>query len=78
MNGLLDHIFENINIEKLDRSEIKFFTKYLSEIFYQNLTTEQKIRYQKVKVRLDERLIKLDLLAYKAKLNKLGLDSSFL
>lgn len=70
MAGLIDHIFENIDIERLSRSEVKSYTMYISEIFFQNLTVEQKVRYQRIKVNLNERLIELD----KQELDKQALD----
>ncbi len=60
MAGLVDFIFENIKIEGLDRSGVLSYTKYISEIYQQNLTIDQKVRYQRVKVRLHDRLMELD------------------
>lgn len=60
MGGLIDFIFDNIAIEQLSRSEVKSYTAYLSEIFQQNLSVDQKIRYQRIKICLNERLLVLD------------------
>ncbi len=60
MSGLLDHIFDNINIEKLERNEVLNYTAYLSEIANQNLTLEKKIKFLAVKIQLNQRLLQLD------------------
>lgn len=60
MPGLLDHIFDNINIEELERSEVLNYLTYLSEIANQNLTLEKKIKFLAIKIQLNHRLLQLD------------------
>ncbi|QNF32244.1 hypothetical protein HUW51_05675 [Adhaeribacter swui] len=60
MAGLIDHIFENIVIEQLSRSEIESYNKYILEIFYQNLTVEQRARLLQIQTRLKKRMLELD------------------
>ncbi|PSR51966.1 hypothetical protein AHMF7605_29090 [Adhaeribacter arboris] len=56
MAGLIDHIFENIVIKQLTRTDIADYVRYISEILQQNLTLDQKVRYQQLKVQLNQRL----------------------
>jgi hypothetical protein len=60
MSGLLDFIFENIEIEKLDRIQVLNHTSYISEISQQSLPLDKKIKFLSVKVRLQQRLMELD------------------
>lgn len=75
MAGLLDNIFENLAITQLDRAEVLSYTSYISEIYKQNLSLDQKVRYQRVKVRLNSRLIDLDTSKLNAVLHSLGKSS---
>jgi hypothetical protein len=60
MPGLLDFIFENIDIGNLDRVQVLNHTAYISEISRQNLTLDQKVKFLSIKVRLQKRLMDLD------------------
>jgi hypothetical protein len=60
MAGLLDFIFENIDIENLDRIQVLDHTAYISEISRQNLPIDKKAKFLSVKVRLLQRLMELD------------------
>lgn len=67
MTGLLDYIFENIDIEKLSRKEVLDYTAYISEIAKQSLPLDKKIKFLSVKVRLQQKLLQLD--THKTNLN---------
>lgn len=61
MPGLLDFIFDNIDIEKLDRGKVDEYTTYLKEINNQNLPIDKKVKFLSVRVRLQNRLLQLDI-----------------
>jgi hypothetical protein len=60
MSGLLDFIFDNIDIAQLDRIQVLNHTAYISEISRQNLPLDKKAKFLSVKVRLQQRLMELD------------------
>ncbi|PSR52099.1 hypothetical protein AHMF7605_00470 [Adhaeribacter arboris] len=60
MPGLLDHIFDNVDIEKLNRKEIMSYTAYISEISQQNLPLDKKLKFLTIQIRLQRRLLNLD------------------
>ncbi|QNF33857.1 hypothetical protein HUW51_14420 [Adhaeribacter swui] len=61
MVGLLDHIFDNIDIQNLDRGKVDEYATYLKEINNQNLPLDKKVKFLLVRVRLQQRLIQLDI-----------------
>ncbi len=61
MPGLLDHIFDNIDIARLERPQVEEYTAYLKEIAHQNLPLNKKVKFLSVRVRLQQRLLQLDI-----------------
>ncbi len=61
MAGLLDYIFDNVDIDTLDRGKVLEYTAYISEIEGQSLPLDKKIKFLAVKISLQHRLIKLDM-----------------
>lgn len=70
-------MFQSLVVEQLNRLEVLSYTRYLSEILPQNLSVEQRVRYQRLKVRLDNRLVQLDTLKLKAVLQATYRPSRF-
>ncbi len=60
MSGLLDFIFDSLNIKKLSREEVNSYLNYLNEIIPQVSSKEEKIKLLNFWVRLNFRLIDLD------------------
>jgi hypothetical protein len=60
MAGLLDQIFLNLDIENLERNEVKAYLCYLKEIVPQVSSEEEKTKFLKYSVKLTHRLVDID------------------
>jgi len=60
MGGLLDFMFERLDIESLPKPEVKEYLCYLQEIVPQLATNEDKVKFLGSRVRLNKRLVDLD------------------
>ena len=60
MPTLLDFIFDNLDIDALDRSQVQQHLSYLVEIDLQLPAPYDKVKFQKIKVLLEKRLAELD------------------
>ncbi len=58
--GLIDWIFQNLDSNKLNRSEILNYLKYLNEITRQERSVDRIVKYCSYKVSLEKRLVQLD------------------
>lgn len=58
--GLLDYIFNRVEIDTLNRQEVKEYLAYLNEIITQDMSAEDKVKFLRCKVKLNERLVELD------------------
>ena len=56
MGGVLDFIFNNLNIEILNRKQVMQYLNYLDEIVPQIYSPKEKTRFLSIKVKLDKRL----------------------
>ncbi len=62
MKGLLDHIFDNLDIQSLDKQQVKEYQLYLQEILPQLSSNEAKIKFLASRIKLNKRLVDLDCL----------------
>ena len=60
MHTLLDFIFDNLDINALDRSQVQQHLSYLEEIDSQLPANYDKVKFQRIKVLLDKRLGELN------------------
>ncbi len=58
--GLIDWIFENLDVQKLDRKQVYDYLAYLKEIAGQETSLNKIIKYYSYKVSLENRLVNLD------------------
>jgi hypothetical protein len=61
--GLLDFIFENLEVEILNRKEVHDHLNYLNEIITTGMSAPDQVKYLALKVKLNNRLIHLDRLS---------------
>lgn len=59
-SGLLDYIFNSVDINKLNRQEVKEYLSYLNEIINNKMSPDDRIKFLKCKVNLNDRLVELD------------------
>lgn len=60
MDGLLDYIFSNLDIENLEAQQVKEHLAYLREIAPQIRTTEESVKFLRYRVRLTQQLVNID------------------
>ena len=60
MSTLLDFIFDNLTIDSLNRSEVQQHLSYLEEIGSQLPANFDRVKFQRIKVLMDNRLVELD------------------
>ena len=60
MAGLLDFMFQRLDIENLPKPEVKKYLCYLQEILPQLAKNEDKVKFMGCRVRLNKRLVDLD------------------
>ena len=58
--GLIDWIFENLDVQKLDRKQVYDYLNYLKEIAGQETSLNKIIKYYSYKVTLEDHLVNLD------------------
>jgi len=58
--GLIDWIFENLEIQNLDRKQVLDYLTYLKEIAGQETSLNKVVKYYSYKVLLEKRLVHLD------------------
>jgi len=58
--GLLDFIFQNLEVQGLSRKEINAYLNFLNEIITAKLTVPEQAKYLDLKVKLNNRLMQLD------------------
>ena len=58
--GLIDWIFENLDVPKLDRKQVLDYLIYLKEITAQETSIKKVSKYNSYKVVLENRLVHLD------------------
>ncbi|RDC64389.1 hypothetical protein [Adhaeribacter pallidiroseus] len=58
--GLIDWIFENLDVQNLDRKQVYHYLDYLKEIVGQEKALNKIIKYYSYKVSLESRLVNLD------------------
>jgi hypothetical protein len=58
--GLLDFIFQNLEVKRLDRKEVREYLSYLNEIITPGMSAPDQVKYLALKVKLNDRLVQLD------------------
>lgn len=58
--GLLDFIFQNLEVDNLNRKEVTGYLLYLNEIITTDMAAEDQIKFLACKVKLNNRLVELD------------------
>jgi hypothetical protein len=58
--GLLDYIFQNLDVRTLNRNEVHDHLNYLNEIITPDMSVPDQVKFLALKVRLNDRLIQLD------------------
>jgi hypothetical protein len=61
--GLLDFIFQNLEVKRLKRNEVLEHLVYLNEIITPKMSAPDQVKYLGVKVQLNKRLIQLDMMS---------------
>ncbi len=60
MRDLLDHLFNNLKVETLEREQVEEYLCYLKEILPQLSSGEERIKFFASRVKLNQRLIEID------------------
>jgi hypothetical protein len=58
--GLLDFIFQNLEVKHLERKEVREYLNYLNEIITPGMSAPDQVKYLALKVKLNDRLVQLD------------------
>jgi hypothetical protein len=58
--GLLDFIFQGLEVQRLKRNEVLEHLVYLNEIITPKMSAPDQVKYLGVKVQLNKRLVQLD------------------
>ncbi|QNF35703.1 hypothetical protein HUW51_01230 [Adhaeribacter swui] len=58
--GLIDWIFDNLDVQKLDKKQVVDYLAYLKEISGQETSLKKSMKYYAYKVALENRLVYLD------------------
>ena len=64
MANLLDHIFEKLDLQHLNRAEVAEHLRYLEEIIIPTMPVSDQVKFLAYKVRLNRRLVQLDKSGY--------------
>ena len=60
MRDLLDHLFNNLKIETLNREQAEEYLCYLKDILPQISSREEKVKFYASSVKLNQRLVEID------------------
>ena len=61
--GLLDFIFQGLEVQHLKRKEVMEHLDYLNEIITPKMAAPDQVKFLSVKVQLNDRLVQLDKLS---------------